>query len=63
MQDTTPDGKAREYALNVSAVLKKEKDGWKFQTLHFSNLTGGDAPPPAGAAPAATPAAAPKKAP
>ena len=62
MQDTTPDGKAREYALNVSAVLKKEKDGWKFQTLHFSNLTGGDAPPAAGAAPAATPAAAPKKA-
>ena len=57
MQDITPDGKTREYVLNVSAVLKKEKEGWKFQTLHFSNLTGGDAPPPA-----ATPAAAPKKA-
>jgi uncharacterized protein (TIGR02246 family) len=57
MQDITPEGKAREYALNVSAVLKKEKDGWKFQTLHFSNLTSGDAPPPA-----ATPAAVPKKA-
>ena len=57
MQDITPDGQKREYALNVSAVLKKEKGGWKFQTLHFSNLTSGDAPPPA-----ATPASAPKKA-
>jgi uncharacterized protein (TIGR02246 family) len=62
MQDITPEGKTREYVLNVSAVLKKEKEGWKFQTLHFSNLTSGDAPPTAGAAPAATPAAAPKKA-
>ncbi|KAB2929458.1 MAG: nuclear transport factor 2 family protein [Candidatus Contendobacter sp.] len=65
MQDTTPDGQKRDYVLNVSAVLKKEKDGWKFQTLHFSNLTGSDAPPPgsaAPAAPAAPPAAAPKKA-
>jgi uncharacterized protein (TIGR02246 family) len=57
MQDITPEGKTREYVLNVSAVLKKEKEGWKFQTLHFSNLTSGDAPPPA-----ATPAAVPKKA-
>ncbi len=57
MQDTTPDGQKRDYVLNVSAVLKKEKDGWKFQTLHFSNLTGSDAPPPGSAAPAA-----PKKA-
>ena len=62
MEDTALDGQKREYVLNVSAVLKKEKDGWKFQTLHFSNLTGGDAPPPAGAAQAATPADAPKKA-
>ena len=62
MEDTALDGQKREYVLNVSAVLKKEKDGWKFQTLHFSNLTGGDAPPPAGTAPAATPADAPKKA-
>jgi uncharacterized protein (TIGR02246 family) len=46
MQDVTPDGETREYVLNVSSVLKKEKDGWKFQTLHFSNLTGGDGPPP-----------------
>ncbi len=60
MQDITPDGKARDYVLNVSAVLKREKGSWKFQTLHFSNLTDGGAPPPAGAASA--PAAAPKKA-
>ena len=46
MQDVTPDGETREYALNVSSVLKKEKDGWKFQTLHFSNLASGDMPPP-----------------
>lgn len=45
MQDAAPDGQAREYLLNVSGVLKKEKAGWKFQTLHFSNLTGGDMPP------------------
>ena len=64
MQDTTPAGQTREYVLNVSAVLKQEKGSWKFQTLHFSNLTSGDAPPPGSAAPApaATPAAAPKKA-
>ena len=61
MEDTALDGQKREYVLNVSAVLKKEKDGWKFQTLHFSNLTSGDAPPPGSAAPAAPPAA-PKKA-
>ena len=54
MQDITLDGKTREYVLNVSAVLKQEKGGWKFQTLHFSNLTGGEAaPPPQGAAPVA----------
>ncbi|MGB5065300.1 MAG: SgcJ/EcaC family oxidoreductase [Candidatus Competibacter sp.] len=46
MKDSTPDGEPREYGLNVSAVLKKEKTGWRFQTFHFSNLTGGDAPPP-----------------
>lgn len=47
MKDTAPEGQAREYALNVSAVLKKETAGWKFQTMHFSNLTDSDAPPPA----------------
>lgn len=45
MQDATPDGETREYVLNVSGVLKKEKGGWKFETLHFSNLTGDDMPP------------------
>jgi uncharacterized protein (TIGR02246 family) len=55
MEDITPEGQKREYVLNVSAVLKKEKGDWKFQTLHFSNLTGGDAPPPEGAEPAAAP--------
>jgi len=63
IQDVSPDGsQKREYGLNVSAVLKKGKEGWKFQTLHFSNLTDGGAPPPEGAAPAAPPAEAPKKA-
>ena len=46
MKDSAPDGESREYGLNVSAVLKKGKTGWRFQTLHFSNLTGSDAPPP-----------------
>lgn len=46
MQDTTLDGEVREYALNVSGVLKKEPDGWKFQILHFSNLTDSGMPPP-----------------
>lgn len=62
MQDITLDGQKRDYGLNVSAVLKQEKGSWKFQTLHFSNLTSGAAPPTEGAAPAATPAATPKKA-
>jgi uncharacterized protein (TIGR02246 family) len=61
MRDTTPDGQAREYVLNVSAVLKKESGGWKFQTLHFSNLTGDDAPPPEGMAPTAPSAPAAQK--
>ena len=46
MKDSTPDGESREYELNVSAVLKKEKTGWHFQIFHFSNLTGNDMPPP-----------------
>lgn len=63
MKDTDPAGKPREFGLNVSAVLKKEKAGWRFQSLHFSNLASDGGPPPAGAAPAPAPAAAPKKAP
>lgn len=46
MKDSTPDGESREYELNVSAVLKKEKTGWRFQTFHFSNLTSDNMPPP-----------------
>jgi uncharacterized protein (TIGR02246 family) len=45
MKDAAPDGEPREYSLNVSAVLLNTADGWRFQTLHFSNLTS-DAPPP-----------------
>ncbi|WP_027183082.1 nuclear transport factor 2 family protein [Desulfovibrio inopinatus] len=30
------------FMLNVSAVLVKEKTGWKFQTFHFSNVVGAD---------------------
>ncbi|MDG4607011.1 MAG: nuclear transport factor 2 family protein, partial [Candidatus Contendobacter sp.] len=59
MKDTTPDGKEpREFGLNVSAVLKKDKAGWKFQAMHFSNLSGDEGPPPEedkAAAPAAAP--------
>jgi uncharacterized protein (TIGR02246 family) len=60
MKDTDPAGQPREFDLNVSAVLKKEKDGWRFQALHFSNLVEveeEDGPPSEeGAAPAAAPA-------
>ena len=75
MKDKDPSGEAREFELNVSAVLKKEKAGWRVQALHTSNLADDAGPPseeaaaPATApAPAATPAtpvpeAAPKKAP
>ena len=46
MQDSDQNGQVREYVMNVSGVLKKEKTGWRIQTLHFSGLTGDDAPPP-----------------
>ncbi len=46
MRDSTLDGQTRDYVLNVSGVLKKENAGWRFQILHFSGLTGDDAPPP-----------------
>ena len=71
MKDMGSAGQPREFGLNVSAVLKKEKDGWRVQALHTSNMIEDDGPPPEAAAatttpaPAATPAqeAAPKKAP
>jgi len=66
MKDTDSAGQQREFDLNVSAVLKKEKAGWRFQALHFSNLVGDDGPPPeedaASAADSATKETAPKKA-
>jgi uncharacterized protein (TIGR02246 family) len=45
MTDATPDGEPREYGLNVSAVLLNTADGWRFQTLHFSNVAD-EMPPP-----------------
>ena len=74
MKDTDPSGQSREFGLNVSAVLKKEKTGWHFQALHFSNLISEEGPPPEedaapegatpeGAAPKAAPAPAPEAAP
>jgi len=57
MKDTSPDGQPREFGLNISAVLKKEPAGWRFQAMHFSNLAGEEGPPEDAAAPAA-----PKKA-
>lgn len=35
------DGKKREYELNVSGVFRKIGGKWYFQSLHYSNLTGG----------------------
>jgi len=40
MQDIGKKGK-RSYVLNLSAMLIKEQAGWKFQMMHFSNLTAG----------------------
>lgn len=60
MKDSDPSGQAREFELNVSAVLKKEKAGWRVQALHTSNLAEDSGPPPEaeGAAPAVAPAPA-----
>jgi len=46
MRDSAQDGQTREYVMNVSGVLKKQHTGWRIQTLHFSGLTGDEAPPP-----------------
>ena len=32
----------RQFVNNLSAVVLKQDDGWRFHTMHFSNLTGGD---------------------
>lgn len=65
MKDADPaTGQPREFELNVSAVLKKEKDGWRFQALHFSNLVADEGPPPEeDAAPEEAPAAGSEPAP
>lgn len=41
MRDVRKD-KPNEYIVNVSAVVRKQNGAWRFQTMHFSNLTGGD---------------------
>jgi len=33
----------RQFVTNLSAVLLKEGDDWRFHTMHFSHLTGGEA--------------------
>lgn len=33
---------SRQYILNISAVLVEQGDAWRFHTMHFSHLTGGD---------------------
>ncbi len=38
-------GVKREFVINVTATVVKQDSGWKFISLHMSNLTGG-APPP-----------------
>lgn len=64
MKDTDPAGQPREFGLNISAVLKKEKAGWRFQAMHFSNLVGIDDPPmEEDAAPETTPVPKPEAAP
>jgi len=32
----------RHYVVNLSAVLVKQGDAWRFHTMHFSHLMGGD---------------------
>ena len=59
MQDSDSSGQPREFGFNVSAVLKKEKDGWRVQALHTSNVSEEGAPPPEEAASAGTSAPAP----
>jgi len=32
----------RQYVMNISAVVVKQGDAWRFHTMHFSHLIGGD---------------------
>jgi uncharacterized protein (TIGR02246 family) len=36
------DGKPRSFVANLSAVVVKQGDDWRFHTMHYSHLTGGD---------------------
>jgi uncharacterized protein (TIGR02246 family) len=36
------DGKPRSFVANLSAVVVKQGDDWRFHTMHYSQLTGGD---------------------
>jgi len=36
---------SRHYILNISAVLVKQGDAWRFHTMHYSQLLGGDSEP------------------
>ncbi|QQO53391.1 MAG: SnoaL-like domain-containing protein [Thiohalocapsa sp. PB-PSB1] len=35
-------GEERKFVTNISAVLVKRGDDWRFHTMHFSHLTDGD---------------------
>lgn len=35
-------GKPRSFVANLSAVVVSQDDGWRFHTMHYSQLTGGD---------------------
>ena len=38
----TKDGKPHNFVANLSAVVINQDDGWRFHTMHYSQLTGGD---------------------
>lgn len=40
---------SHHYVLNISAVLVKKDDAWRFHTMHYSQLLGGDSEPAQGA--------------
>ncbi|NEV64333.1 SgcJ/EcaC family oxidoreductase [Thiorhodococcus minor] len=40
---------SRHFILNISAVLVKQDDAWRFHTMHYSQLLGGDSEPSQGA--------------
>jgi len=40
---------ARHFILNISAVLVKQDDAWRFHSMHYSQLLGGDSEPSQGA--------------